>query len=727
MKKIVNLTAIFLVLLRGLVIGQNITCDTSIPICTGPTYSYPANTSGSAEPGAYYGCLSTQPAPAWLHMLVENPGDITIYMYSIPLVDIDFICWGPFSDPHDPCVQGLTSNKVVDCSYSPSPTEYCGIPTGQTGEYYILMITNYSQQPANITFSQSGGSGSLDCSITGGLHAGFSATPLAGNAPLSVQFTDESTSYPTIWKWDFENDGIYDSFIHHPSFIYSQPGTYSVKLFVQNDSEMDSTVNVDYITVDSSINCGGLITVDHIAGNVAPVTKTTTYGTVSNVPGEPSKCWMTSNLGADHQASESHDTTEASAGWYWQFNRKQGFMHDGTNRTPNSIWISYINEDSDWIPANDPCNLEIGNGWRIPTQSEWVNVNDAGGWNNWIEPWESLLKLHSGGYLDDTDGSLHMRGEGGSFWSNLQGSYTIAWHERFNDTLCGYAGHLKARGYSLRCVKDEPVVLPPEICVVSVTPDDHNMVIWEKQPSGLINSYKIYRETTQANIYEVVGSVAYADSSVFTDLGSNAQQRSYKYKLSAVTNSGVETSLSNYHKTMHLIINEGPIAWNLIWSPYEGFPFGTYYIYRGTTQNSLELFDSISSSFTSYTDINPPMGPLYYAIEIFNEQGCFPSRDNGYGRSRSNVQFNGVMGFEETTTTGVSIYPNPARDVLNIQLEGNKTEALLTIYNTQGKTMVSKQIQQDNTAISMDDLAPGVYIIRLEYGQNVLIRRMVVY
>ncbi|MEI7983555.1 MAG: hypothetical protein WCI71_18045, partial [Bacteroidota bacterium] len=83
--------------------------------------------------------------------------------------------------------------------------------------------------------------------------------------------------------------------------------------------------------------CGtcGSLTVNHVAGTVAPVTKTVTYGTVTNIPGEHSKCWITSNLGANHQATAVNDATELSAGWYWQFNRKQGYKHDGTTRTPN--------------------------------------------------------------------------------------------------------------------------------------------------------------------------------------------------------------------------------------------------------------------------------------------------------------------------------------------------------------------------------------------------------
>jgi hypothetical protein len=73
--------------------------------------------------------------------------------------------------------------------------------------------------------------------------------------------------------------------------------------------------------------CGAPITVNHVAGTTAPVTKTVTYGTVSNIPGEISKCWITSNLGASQQATAVDDATEPSAGWYWQYNRKQGYKH----------------------------------------------------------------------------------------------------------------------------------------------------------------------------------------------------------------------------------------------------------------------------------------------------------------------------------------------------------------------------------------------------------------
>jgi PKD repeat protein len=80
--------------------------------------------------------------------------------------------------------------------------------------------------------------------------ADFTAIPLSGDAPLTVNFTDASTGDPTSWAWDFENDGTIDSSDQHPSFEYSSVGTYTVNLTVTNADGSDSEVKTDYITVN---------------------------------------------------------------------------------------------------------------------------------------------------------------------------------------------------------------------------------------------------------------------------------------------------------------------------------------------------------------------------------------------------------------------------------------------------------------------------------------------
>jgi hypothetical protein len=173
-------------------------------------------------------------------MLIDQPGNIDIYMYSTPLFDIDFICWGPFADPYDPCVTGLTSNKVVDCSYSPNPTETCNIPNGQTGEYYILLITNYSQQPCHITFSQTGGTGTTDCTIL--------PPPTSNNGPLCVGETLELYASFVInaqYYWSGPN-GFLSTQQNPviPNVTLANAGNYSCTITVNGQSSDPSITNV---------------------------------------------------------------------------------------------------------------------------------------------------------------------------------------------------------------------------------------------------------------------------------------------------------------------------------------------------------------------------------------------------------------------------------------------------------------------------------------------------
>jgi hypothetical protein len=192
-----------------------------------------------------------------------------------------------------------------------------------------------------------------------------------------------------------------------------------------------------------------------VAGNVAPVAKTLTYGTVTGIPGEPSKCWITSNLGADHQATSKDDATEPSAGWYWQFNKKQGYRYT-TARTPASTWIYPVNENLDWQAVNDPCALELGTGWRVPTSAEWINADAGGNWTNWTGPWESLLKLHAAGYLRADNGAMDagVRGVYGEYWSNTQISNTNANSLTIYFAYTVVITRQKAQGHSLRCIRN---------------------------------------------------------------------------------------------------------------------------------------------------------------------------------------------------------------------------------------------------------------------------------
>lgn len=231
------------------------------------------------------------------------------------------------------------------------------------------------------------------------------------------------------------------------------PGTtYYVRAYATTNNGIYYGYQRSFTTL--SLPCGIDFSVNHVAGLVAPVSKTVTYSAVSNIPGEPTKCWITSNLGSDHQATSVDDATEASAGWYWQFNRMQGYKHDGMTRIPSTTWITSISENSDWLNTNDPCNLELGSQWHLPTYTEWYNVDNIGGWNNRNGPWGSGLKLHAAGYLNYIDGSLGSRGSFGYYWSRTLFNTDNGWHLSFGSGGSGTYYLTTAYGFSARCLRD---------------------------------------------------------------------------------------------------------------------------------------------------------------------------------------------------------------------------------------------------------------------------------
>jgi gliding motility-associated-like protein len=79
------------------------------------------------------------------------------------------------------------------------------------------------------------------------VQANFSGTPLSGCAPLTVNFTDQSTGNPTSWTWNFGNGNT--STFQNPGATYSNPGTYTVTLTASNGSSSNVKTKTNYITV----------------------------------------------------------------------------------------------------------------------------------------------------------------------------------------------------------------------------------------------------------------------------------------------------------------------------------------------------------------------------------------------------------------------------------------------------------------------------------------------
>lgn len=173
MKKLI-LTLAFLGVFANTAFSQA-DCLTAAPFCTASGTTFPASTSTTAAVGPDYGCLGSQPNPAWYYLNISTSGDIIIDLSNSAVVDIDFAAWGPFATQAAMCAG--TSNSPFDCSYSTSATEQVNIIGAVAGEWYMVLITNFSGMPTNISAGVGAGTtGATNCAILCNM-TGLTATP----------------------------------------------------------------------------------------------------------------------------------------------------------------------------------------------------------------------------------------------------------------------------------------------------------------------------------------------------------------------------------------------------------------------------------------------------------------------------------------------------------------------------------------------------------------------
>jgi gliding motility-associated-like protein len=179
--------------------GQSGNCSSAASFCTDvPNYTF-NNQTNNGDLGSVH-CLNTSPNPVWYQMTIDNAGPMTFTISQQDAsgngIDVDFALWGPFNSLTSAC--NGTGNTPVDCSFSTSSTETATIPNAQAGQTYLLLLTNYSNEAGTITFGQTGGSGSADCSFSCGV-TGFTAvpTPCSGNSVYTLNGTLSITNPPT--------------------------------------------------------------------------------------------------------------------------------------------------------------------------------------------------------------------------------------------------------------------------------------------------------------------------------------------------------------------------------------------------------------------------------------------------------------------------------------------------------------------------------------------------
>ena len=145
---------------------------------------------------------------------------------------------------------------------------------------------------------------------------------------------------------------------------------------------------------------------------------------------------------------------------------------------------------------------------------------------------------------------------------------------------------------------------------------------------------------------------------------------------------------------------------NLTWDAPTGAT--AYIIYR----NGEEVGNQASTAFADIVSD----GIYNYSVVATDGNGRFSAPEN--------VAVSvGIVGVEENTLENVSIYPNPANSMLTI--DGGNAEYTYTMYNGMGQ-IVANGKAQGVEHINVNDMAKGVYFLRLTTGTQVRVDKVVV-
>jgi len=111
-----------------------------------------------------------------------------------------------------------------------------------------------------------------------------------------------------------------------------------------------------------------------------------------------------------------------------------------------------------WPASLDPCTLLLGSAWRIPNNSEWINVlaNVPGHYPNYMYPTE--LKLHAADVVREyNNGNRTDLGWIAGYWSSYPRTTTegaALWDDYSNGYYLGNEAIDMATALPVRCLRN---------------------------------------------------------------------------------------------------------------------------------------------------------------------------------------------------------------------------------------------------------------------------------
>jgi hypothetical protein len=101
------------------------------------------------------------------------------------------------------------------------------------------------------------------------------------------------------------------------------------------------------------------------------------------------------------------------------------------------------------------------------------------------------------------------------------------------------------------------------------------------------------------------------------------------------------------------------------------------------------------------------------------------STEYAYHSVRGATALSVSLGISENNLLSFEMYPNPVSDVLNIQLPTSTEKAEVSVFDYTGRLVSSKTISSNDTAIDVQKISKGIYMIRVAANNKIGVQRFI--
>ena len=506
---------------------------------------------------------------------------------------------------------------------------------------------------------------------TTAINADFYASSTNVSVGNSVNFTDNSVGTYNSWEWNF-GDGSSTSSEENPTHIYNTTGTYTVSLTISDGTNSDTETKTDYITINAEDygewiqQASGFSTASRGIFNISIADENTVWATAYDGTGS------VTNIQEFTKTSNGGDTWTAGTINLGDTDLGIGMIHAYSSTTA-------------WVAAYPNGTGQTGGIWKTTnggttwTRQNSASYDNASSFTNVVYFWDANNGFCQGDPINN-EFELYTTTNGGTTWTAVPGA-------NIPDPLSGEYGYTNSY-------------------------DNAGNNIYFATNKG-----RIYHSSDKGYHFEV-----------FDTPLSDFQDGSFSFKDASngiiVNNEGNVYRTSNGGQNWSQLSTNGIVfTHSVCWIPGSNTIFTT-----GAAQ------DASGSSYSTdagenWTTIDSEQ---HLCIRFIDAQTGWSGWFNTDASNGGMWKWNPTnTNFDNTFNENIplSIYPNPANDLINIVFQENQNISNLKIFNVSGQLIYenpNNNLSNNKLIINTSSFVHGIYIVQISTDKNTYYSKFII-